>query len=248
MTAALIGWTYADEVLPDGRTHAFVMPEGTTEGDRFVVIGHARAASFGAPSWLYVTYEDTSTVHGTQIGRQYPYSIYGSRSLLANEGFYESGHGRLLVNFAPADYAVTTPMGMVLLAYSGMDGMSGIWASGVPGWIGVSTITTRCFDPAERLAWWTHVLMPDVDESWLVIEGGERIIPDGGPDGWSVVGNGPDVTGPPVTWTLPSEFDPFGEHMNAKWIVFGMLPTLDPLNPTANDVAGAIGSGRFPVR
>jgi hypothetical protein len=244
---------------PTSANLLFDVPPGTEDGDILVVVATVTGTTDDVPGWCYLFYED-----GTVVSHEDGYGPYVSngyaghtQGLFATDGVHQSGHGQLRVSFAPGGLAIDPDSAYaVLLAFGGSDRMSEFhdFERDDYDWQTDEYLNTACRQNTDRALHWVHALMsegPPQDD--VHVDGDHTLLPVRGHYliSWDYSFN--IALGGPVTpgwgdyahWYHTDGTAPFN---NYKVIVFGLPPTLEELPATATDAAGAVGSGRLPIR
>lgn len=250
MTVTLRGVAEPDEVQQPTANSVrifFEVPMETEDGDVLVVVASVTGRADDAPQWSVLSYEDTTLVVGGNSRDAYVLTTSTPtwEGLFASDGIHESGHGRLVVEFAPQGVSVDPLTAhAVLLVYGGVEGISATWNYDSYRYDGDTRdiITTYCNETPEQALQWIHVLQalgPGLGD--VTVGDAQSLVAFSAP-GFGVTAGGVAPSGDAVTWQTTDElFDHY------KWIVFGLTPILDVLDATEMDVAGAVGSGRYPV-
>jgi len=222
------------------------MPPDVQDGDLFLVWAYAEGTAYGSPSWLYMTYDDgTSPSDG--FG-EYGYSnpvAYGQNHtvLIVDAGTFDAERGRhIKIQVAPVDINLMPSQYVQMVVFAGAEKVALNWETGgQPDDNDVSEMATQCRYAAERSAWWIHLAFwwaTPLEE--VEMTGGRYLALD-----TRIAESGVAPIGTPINWRVTEE----GHYLSGYvWIVAGLLPVLDLLTPQANDVAGAVGSGRYPIR
>lgn len=249
MTVTFRGVAEPDEVQQPTANSArffFEVPTEAEDGDVLVVVASVTGRADDAPQWNVLSYEDTTLVVGGNSRDAYVLtsSTPTWEGLFASDGIHESGHGRLVVEFAPQGVPVDPLTAhAVLLVYGGVEGISATWNSDSYRYDGDTRdiITTYNNYAPERALQWIHVLQSHGPDPGDVTVGDAQPIVEFS-YAFGVTAGGVAPSGDAVNWQTTDElFDHY------KWIVFGLTPILGVLDATEMDVAGAVGSGRYPV-
>lgn len=264
MTGIFRGFSEIAEMQTPTPTSAYLLfdvPPGTEEGDVLVVIATTTGATStdNAPGWCYLDYEDGTDVaiedgYGPSVQSQFSGL---AQTVIATDGVHQSGHGRLRASFAPTGIDIQPDMTYgVLLAFGGADPMSTTYDFDYSNyeWQTDDYVNTACRQVAERSLHWVHVFMSEgPPRSDVRVDDNHTLLPVRGyyqvdyvEYSFSIALGGPLAPSDDLAqWYEATGTNPF--H-NYKWIVVGLPPILEALPVTATDAAGAVGSGRLPVR